>query len=161
MGLMTSSTSKAQRVNLSDLASLELPANAQKVAPENINALAKSKNINVQKSPETDHKTVYIYQDVVVTFRISKSKEKVDLVDLKKKLVALADGPSGMRFRSYAFNGNSFLVMENAHSGKLTVFGTNSKLDISIRVLLEFNEKNLTVAYTVLDKVLNGISFKR
>lgn len=158
MGLMISTSLKAQKVSLSDLATLELPAKTQKISSKDDIAFAKSKGITIQGSPDSENKAVYFIDDIIFTFRIAKSKNNVDLAQLKKVTMDPHEGEfSGIIYKNYNYVGSKFLAMMGPNVGRIIVFGTNNKADISIRIVLEFKVKDFAKANTVLEEVLKGI----
>lgn len=159
-GLLISFISAAQRVQLNAKTSFDMPANSQKITDLNLKAIAKEKKIKINEFPSSENKSIFISNDVVITFFASEKSEKMDLVKLKKSFESMAEGQHTFKMRLLSQDGKKCLIMENPLRSNIRIFAVNELGNGEVSVLLEFNEENRAKANGLLNSVIKGIVFK-
>lgn len=151
-----SSSLQAQKIKLNDVVNFEMPANSQKLTSVTKDEYASSKNITSIKLPDHPDKTTYALDNVIISIRVGKQKQRVVLSQLKK---SLEEGNFGNKTKFLTINGNSFLIDQSNLKNQIWFFGTDSLGTTLINGLLEFTDINKANADLIIDKVLKGISY--
>ncbi|AZA54578.1 hypothetical protein [Chryseobacterium sp. G0201] len=161
LAFAVSKTVVAQKVSLNSRVNMVLPSKTQKITTADLTAIAKQNDIQVVSLPNSENRSVYLTDNVLVTVFASKKPEKVDLDKVKKGLDEMAKGLSSYSSKIVSIKGNKFLITENTTENKLRFFGTNSSGTSSVNGLLEFNGSGREKAKAVLDSVIPNISFEQ
>lgn len=159
LGVMLSNSLKAQKISLSDRASLVLPVSSKKMTSTSATGFAKSNNIKLTEMPEGENKTIYVSDNVIITLMASQKPGKVDLVQLKKTMDEMAKSVTTYSSKIVNVKGNKFLLIEYVGISKIRFFSTNAAGTSSVNGILDFNETNRSKASAQLENVMENISF--
>ena len=161
LGILSSSSIMAQKISLNDRVNIQLPSKIERISSDNLAVVAKQNDIKLAVLPNSENKSTYVKDDVIITLFASKKKEQVDLVKLKKGLDEWGKTLAGYSSKIIEVNGNKFLITQNNTESKIRFYGTNPEGTTSVNGLLEFNERSKSKASTTLESLMPSISFDK